>query len=268
MAAVEGPVRGVAGGGVFAHAYSIARTSLDSPGFAYYTQRMSATLGVLASFAVLLAAGPASAKPTEPAARLAFVSGDVTVETKDGGRLGAAGEPLANGDAVATAEKAVAVVELADGTRLKLRESSRLALRLPGPRETVTEVLLSLGSAFAKVTKRLPGAEFRVRTPTAVAAVRGTEFFTAYGRDDGRARDLWVCVNEGAVEVNTTAAKAPVTVPAGKGVLIKKGLDTAKPQAFDWTKTLNWNMDPARGALEDRTNLDAAYADLLDQDYR
>lgn len=242
--------------------------SLDRSARAYYNHRMSATLGVLASLAVFLAAPPASAKTAEPAAKLAFASGDVTVESRGSGRLVKTGEPLSDGDAVSTGEKATAVVELADGSRLKLRESSRLTLTLPGPRETATEVLLSLGSVFAKVTKRLPGAEFRVRTRTAVAAVRGTEFFTAFGRDAGKERDLWVCVNEGAVEVRTAATQAPVRVPQGKGILIKSGLDATKPQAYDWTKTLNWNMDPASGALEDKTSLDAAYADFLDQDYR
>jgi ferric-dicitrate binding protein FerR (iron transport regulator) len=202
-----------------------------------------------------------------PPARLVFVSGDVTVESKSGGRLGKTGAALADGDAVSTAAGAAAVVELADGSRLKLRESSRLVLTLPAVRSPVTEILLSMGSVFAKVTKRRLGEEFRVRTPSAVAAVRGTEFFTAYGRDRGAARDLWVCVNEGAVEVRTDSSKAPLRVPAGKGVLIKSGLELTKPQAYDWTKKLNWKMDPKDGALEDKTNLDAAYSDLLDQDY-
>ncbi|MBI3565807.1 MAG: hypothetical protein HY079_11465 [Elusimicrobia bacterium] len=57
-------------------------------------------------------------------------------------------------------------------------------------------------------------------------------------------------------------------MPAGKGVLIKAGLDLTKPQAYDWTKKLNWTMDPGAGAVEDKTDLDSAYADLLDQDYR
>jgi ferric-dicitrate binding protein FerR (iron transport regulator) len=211
-------------------------------------------------------AEPPAAAP--PPARLAFVFGGVTVESKDGARAGQTGAALADGDAVATAAGATAIVELADGSRLKLRESSRLVLTLPNGRSLVTEILLSLGSVFARVTKRRNGEEFHVRTRTAVAAVLGTQFFTAYGRDRNKARDLWVCVNEGVVEVKTTAAKAALSVPAGKGVLIKSGLDVTKPQAYDWTKKLNWNMDPKAGAVEDKTILDAAYADLLDQDYR
>jgi ferric-dicitrate binding protein FerR (iron transport regulator) len=224
---------------------------------------------VLVAVAALSGAGVfAAPRGAPPPARLLFVSGDVTVESKGGGRLGKTGAALADGDAVATAAGATAVVALADGSLLKLRESSRLVLKLPAVRSPVTEVLLTLGSVFAKVTKRRLGEEFHVTTPTAVAAVRGTQFFTAYGRARGQSPDLWVCVNEGAVDVKTTASKAALSVPAGKGVLIKSGLDVTKPQAYDWTKKLNWNMDPKDGAVEDKTSLDAAYADLLDQDYR
>jgi hypothetical protein len=227
---------------------------------------MHATLRLLA--AALLLPVVASAKaPPGPAAKLFYASGAVTVESRGGVHPGKTGEALESGDAVATDARATAVVELADGSRLKLRESGRLVLTLPGPRDGATEVFLSLGSVFAKVTKRLPGGEFRVRTKTAVAAVRGTEFFTAFGREQGAARDLWLCVHEGAVEVRTDAGKAPVLVPAGKGVLIKSGLDATKPEAFAWTRNLNWNMDPEKGGVADATNLDAAYSDLLDQDY-
>lgn len=244
--------------------YQVTGLRLDSPRRAYYNHRMRTFSLVIA----VLLAGPALAADSKaPGAKLLAVSGDVTVKSKDGGRLGKTGTALAAGETVETAAKATAVIELPDGSRLKLRESSSLAVTLPGPKSQVTEAFLAFGGAFAKVSKRLAGQQFNVRTPTAVAAVRGTEFFTAYGRARGKNRDLWVCVNEGAVELETKTSKKPLFVPAGKGVLIKSGTDLTAPQAFDWTKTLNWNMDPA-GELVDKTDLDAAYDDLLDQDYR
>lgn len=231
---------------------------------------MRTTLGlVLAALCAVPASADSVARAAKvPAASLLFVSGAVTVESKGASHKGRQGEALADGDAVASGEGAAAIVALADGSRLKLKESSRLVLTLPGPRAPTTDILLTLGGVFAKVAKRLPAAEFRVRTPTAVAAVRGTRFFTAYGRAREKNRDLWVCVDEGVVEVGTDKAARPLPVPAGKGVLIKSGTDLTKPQAYDWTKKLNWNMDPGAGGVEDKTNLDAAYADLLDQDYR
>ena len=240
---------------------------LDSPAGAYYNHRMR-SLALAAVLAFPCGAFAAETKaPAAPAARLIKVAGDVTIQTKDGGRLAKGGEALASGDAVSTSEKATALIELADGSRLKLRESSRLALTLPDAKSPDTEAFLSLGSVFAKVRKRLAGQDFRVRTPNAVAAVRGTEFFTAFGRARGKDKDLWVCVNEGAVDIETKKSKSATRVSQGEGVLIKGGKDTTKPQAYDWTKSLNWNMDE-NGELEDKTNLDGAYADLLDQDYR
>jgi ferric-dicitrate binding protein FerR (iron transport regulator) len=207
---------------------------------------------------------PAAA--ARPGATLAYVSGRVTVVTPSGARAGRKGEPLASGDAVATAADATAIVAIADGSRLKLRGSSRAVLTLPAPESPATSIFLGLGGVFAEVARR-PGQDFRVRTREAVAAVRGTEFFIAYGRADRGGRDVWVCVNEGLVSVSATGAAGSLGVPAGKGVLIEPGRLT-KPQAYDWTKALNWNMDPSSGAVADKTRLDAAYADLLDQDYR
>ena len=46
-----------------------------------------------------------------------------------------------------------------------------------------------------------------------------------------------------------------------------KGL-IEKPLRLGFTKSLNWNMDAEKGEVQDKTNLDGAYADLLDQDYR
>lgn len=227
------------------------------------TTRLMLVAAIMTASGLLQAAEPAA-----PSARLVHATGDVTIESKAGGRLAKSGAALAASDSVTTAAGATAIIELPDGSRLKLRASSRLAVTLPGAKSTLTEVFLSFGSVFAKVTKRRSGQQFHVRTPSAVAAVRGTEFFTAYGRAKGKSRDLWVCVNEGSVELETTKSKQGLVVPAGQGVLIKSGLDLTKPQAYDWTKDLNWNMDAENGAVEDKTNLDGAYSDLLDQDYR
>lgn len=228
---------------------------------------MTTKLPLLA--ALLLAASAAvAADAPAPGARLLAAVGDVTIQSKSGGRLGKAGAAIAEGEEVVTAAKATAVIELPDGSRLKLRESGRLAVTLPTEKSPITDISLTLGSVFAKVRKQLVGRSFRVRTDTAVAAVRGTEFFTAYGNPTPSGRDLWVCVNEGAVDVATTKSKKALGIPAGKGVLIKSGLDLTKPQSYDWTKALNWNMDSEAGELEDKTNLEAAYTDLLNQDYR
>lgn len=212
--------------------------------------------GRLLLAALLLLAGPAFAdKADAPAdesfARLLHASPDVTIKSKAGARPGKSGDRLAKDEFVTTGEKAFAVIALPDGSRLKLRGSTRVVVALPGPKSSATEVFLSFGSVFAKVTKRLSGQKFNLRTRSAVAAVRGTEFFTAYGKS--KTPDLWVCVNEGAVELKTKKSKEGMLVPAGMGVLIKGGLELTEPKVIAWTKGLNWNMDPEKGEIEDKT---------------
>ena len=101
--------------------------------------------------AILCAAGPlAAAEPPASAARLVHAAGDVMIASNSGGRLGKSGAALAEGDSVTTGAGAVAVIALPDGSRLKLRESSRVVVTLPGSKSGLTEVFLPFGSVFAK----------------------------------------------------------------------------------------------------------------------
>lgn len=189
--------------------------------------------------------------------KVAHVLGKATVS----GKPAKAGMALKDGDIVVSKTGATIIIEMADGSLLKLRENTRLTVQADNAAE------LSLGGVFARVRR----AGFSLRTGSAVASVRGTEFFTAYGRSTGKKRkksDLWLCVNEGVVDVSSLETDGKTEVKAGNGILIPAGKGPTKPQPYDWTKTLNWNMDPAVGGVEDKTSLDAAYSDLLDQDYR
>ena len=93
--------------------------------------------------------------------------------------------------------------------------------------------------------------------------VRGTEFFASYGSG----KDIWMCVNEGIVSVKSKSENKQTLVNAGEGVVIKKGSGTSKPKPLAWTKKLNWNMDPKVGEVVNKVSIEAAYSDLLDEDY-
>ena len=97
--------------------------------------------------------------------------------------------------------------------------------------------------------------------------MRGTEFFVAYGRTIEDEPDLWLCVNEGAVEVSVPSTGQSVVVEEGEGINILAGLRTTEPKFYPWTLELNWNFDAESGGVFDDTDLDGAYADLLNQDY-
>ncbi|MBI5597320.1 MAG: FecR domain-containing protein [Elusimicrobia bacterium] len=208
---------------------------------------------------------PARAAP--PTASIIALEGTVTLTSAGKARPAKKGDAVADGESVAAGPRALAVVEMPDGSRLKLRESTSIKVILSPEPGGASGAFLNSGGLFARVKKGL-NRRFSVSTPNAVAAVRGTEFFTAYGREGSEGRDLWVCVGRGAVEVKADASPQAILVKQGEGVLLPGGRRTTQPQFYQWTTKLNWNMDAARGPVADATDLGAAYSDLRDQDYR
>lgn len=196
-------------------------------------------------------------------AQIAYMEGAVGVE-RSGAAIGASiGMPLETGDFVVTGATGIAVVALTPQTTIKTRENTRVRIDALGDNARVN---LTSGGLFSRILGHLTGT-YEVTTPTAVAGVRGTEFFIAYGRTVEEAPDLWLCVNSGTVAVSIPQTGKSVSVPAGKGINILSGTTLTDPRAYKWTKNLNWNMDPAKAPVLDNTKLDQAYTDLLNQDY-
>ena len=192
-----------------------------------------------------------------------YTEGDVTVRSGSQERDAAIGDSLGPGDVVTTGRASLAVIDVGNATTLKLREKTTLALDSIGEQTAVT---LTAGGVFTSIARKLSGG-FSVRTSSAVAGVRGTEFFVAYGRTIDRLPDVWLCVNQGIVEVALPDSGRTVLVKEGLGINIVGGEKLTTPRRYPWTRRLNWNMDPAGGAVVDRTDLEQAYSDLLNQDY-
>ncbi|TVQ40524.1 MAG: hypothetical protein EA384_03050 [Spirochaetaceae bacterium] len=206
----------------------------------------------------LMALAPAAADGV-----ISYLEGSVTVRRGENAMTAGIGTEVRQGDVVATGARSTAVIRLANAADIKLRENSSVDLSEIGDR---VEVGLNQGGLFARVFARLLGG-FDVRADTVVGGVRGTEFFVAYGRTIEDLPDVWLCVNSGEVEVSVLRTGASMVVREGEGVNILAGTRLTDARRYRWTERLNWNMDPAEGALFDETDLDAAYSDLLDQDY-
>lgn len=202
-------------------------------------------------------------------ATIEYFDGDVTISGSSGVVDADFGMSLLPGDTVITGPDGLAIVRLNDRSQVKLRENTSLEIDSVAEQAAVT---LNSGGVFARVARQAVGASrviagFEVRTPSVVAGVRGTEFFVAYGRTIEEDPDLWLCVNEGEVAVSIPSTGQETLVAEGEGINILGGNRATDPKAYAWTKDLNWNLDPAAGDVVDTTDLDAAYSDLLDQDY-
>jgi len=99
-------------------------------------------------------------------------------------------------DIIDTREKSLARILFGGKSSVTVRELSRLEVReelLPtGAVRSIHE--LSSGGILVNVVQRLlrPGDEVQIRTPNAVAAVRGTTIFARYIRE--LARSIFICL--------------------------------------------------------------------------
>ncbi len=217
---------------------------------------------VLGVFLVAAMAAPAALFALD--GQVIYTEGTVSVASGSSQQDAAPGTRLSEGDVVTTGADGFAVIDLSNATQVKLREDTRLVIEAIGDD---TQVSLTAGSAFTRILKKLSGT-FSVRADTVVAGARGTEFFVAYGKTTDSQRDIWLCVNSGAVEVSIPSTNQHTVVPAGKGINIVSGSTLTPARSYKWTRGLNWNMDPASGKVEDHTSLEQAYSDLLNHDYQ
>jgi hypothetical protein len=192
-----------------------------------------------------------------------YTEGDVTWKNGPDSHEAAPGDPVGPGDLIVTGPQSLAVIDLANSTTVKLKEKTALSIDSIGEAASVT---LRAGGVFTSIARKLTG-RFSVQTTTAVCGVRGTEFFVAYGRAIEEQPDVWMCVNEGSVEVSIPSTGQTVVVPKGLGINILGGQRITSPRAYPWTRKLNWNVDPRSGKVDDTTSLEQAYSDLLNQDY-
>ncbi len=180
---------------------------------------------------------------------LAHVEGDVQSQGQPI-RTGARVNP---GDELKTGRDGYVTIKLADGSTLALQPGSTLAVE--GVRTSAlspsADALFNLknGRVEASVQKRAAsGARFEVRTPIAVAAVRGTRFRVVA---DDEKKTATSEVVEGTVEVNDTGNLGSVSVQEGFGTRVVAGQAPSPPRALLpaprlWTGMRLWVRRPIR----------------------
>tara|TARA_R110002072_G_scaffold24747_3_gene83696 strand:- start:38670 stop:40325 length:1656 start_codon:yes stop_codon:yes gene_type:complete len=123
------------------------------------------------------------------------------------------------GDEIAT-RKGNVVIEFADSSTIRLEENSNLVfnkLSHFGKTGMVdTRLRLKRGSLTTDIPPLVKGSRYEIKTPSAVAAVRGTEF-----RLHSTEKQTQLEVLEGTVEFS--GKHGQVMVNAGKGATIKDG---------------------------------------------
>ena len=183
------------------------------------------------SFAALaVAAVPAVA--VEKAGDVVSVRGKAVIERKAGKEDARVAASLQESDSVVTRDKSRVKMLFRDDSILTLGANSKLVIKkyLYSPESKRAESIYEL--ADGRLRSVVGGAGFKVTTPTAFAAARGTIFTVAYNMETGTTE---ITVVEGTVEVrniNTEVAGTRV-VAAGQSTTVTGNKPPTQPKPAD-----------------------------------
>ncbi len=165
-----------------------------------------------------------------------------------------AGAELVAGDRIRTGEDSSATIQFADGSRLLMQSNTELTLDTMSAFGASGMVDTSMRLHGGRIESDVPhepgsGSRFRIISPSAVAAVRGTSFRIAFDQDSdkglGEVLDGELGVSAAGVSIPLPAGFGNVTVtgePPGEPVELLPAPDLAalpdllprEPIMFDW----------------------------------
>jgi hypothetical protein len=176
-----------------------------------------------------------------------FTVGDVKVvsaqKTETEARIR---QSLQQGDSVKTAGKSFVIIQIGEGIIVRVQENSvaeMKSLLIAG-----REVRLGNGKVLSAVKLLKQNETYSVSTPTAIAAVRGTEFSVAYDNTTNT-----VAVRQGTVELTGLDKKEPRPVTAGTVVSLAEKAGERPIRADESTELQNLAEVPAIQGIGGKT---------------
>ena len=160
------------------------------------------------------------------------VKGQIKVKSAQSGQVSRAriGSKVLPGDIIMAAKNSRAKVVMVDNNEINISPDTQIKIEKYeyDPGQNKKDVLLNViyGKVRSKVEQKYDGrtSKFQVKTPSAVAGVRGTNFLTSYDQNTGNSQ---VVTFEGKVEFGTPGPGGQITgsvqVTPGNMATISKG---------------------------------------------
>jgi hypothetical protein len=196
-------------------------------------------------------------------AYISFYSGTATIQT-------AAAQPrpvnvqdmVKDGDVIETGDKSSVIVQVGDELFVRFEANTKVVVT------SITdiakrEINLEKGKVLSSVAKLKKGSEYSVKTPTAVASVRGTEFLTDF--DNGK---TIVAVGKGSVSVVKTETKEEKLVDLGNSVVVTDKVEMRGINKVETLELKKLETTPVVKDLEKMTpeDLKKNYEDTIKSD--
>ena len=156
------------------------------------------------------------------------------------------GQMIKNGDVIKTPKKVFMSIVFLDGSNIKIQQETEL--RVTSYRRTAKELATTLdlarGEAYSDIASQGSDGEFTVKTPTAVAAVKGTELNVDFNEDS---EETSLVVTEGSVEFyNPQFPDQAQSVGAGEGSTLEVGEEApSEPEQVPEDQLPTWQNDIA-----------------------
>jgi len=167
----------------------------------------------------------AAAQPAQPIQRaigfVAVAAGAAELHRKGQVLFVQAGLAVEENDRILTARDARVEIALEDGSRLAIGDLSEVSIAAFAPQAGGSgRALIDLAAGILRVVTRLSGAfgRFEVRTATAIASVRSTDWIVSFEKDTSA-----VFVRDGRVAVTDPLGQGEVVLRAGYGADVALG---------------------------------------------
>ncbi len=182
------------------------------------------------------------------------VKGDIKVTS--GGKTESAkvGRKVFSGDAIIAGADSRAKIVMSDRNILNVSPDSKVVIEKytndPKSDSRAVELKVEYGKVRAQVEQKYDGEKnkFNIKTPTAVAGVRGTDFITGYSL---RTRQTSIVTFSGMVAVGQPGAageiKNPVFVRPGQTTNVGDGKPPEPPKPMPKEELQNMNQETAGG---------------------
>ena len=132
-------------------------------------------------------------------AAISSMKGNVQIRAASNRKYGTAykGQMIKTGDWLKTDKNVFVAIVFLDGSNVKIQSNTEIEIKSSRvtAKELKTQMYIAEGQAWSKVSKQKNG-EFKIKTPTAVASVKGTEFDVEF---DDLAQSTSLVVLEGEV---------------------------------------------------------------------
>ncbi|MFC4290867.1 FecR domain-containing protein [Sphingorhabdus arenilitoris] len=211
-------------------------------------------------------------------ARILSVRGNVTLLSGNSSGAAQNGQIVAEGMRITTGGSSFVTLGLSNGSRISLPSNSDVRVRLLrsyilGGSIDYDFDIVKGGTRSKVVPHKNKDDRYRVRTPKAVSAVRGTDFQSRYDSDTDRD---FAEVVEGALAVGTASSDGVTDLPAGQGIALSQDGNVIReallpePKLIDPGKlqadpAILFAADPAAGESGYRFTLssDAGFVDQI-----